>query len=74
MQAWIVVGGWLFAVLVAIVLLGFAAYELSWKFRRLQADQQRLDSVIEQLVDTAAALQTAGERAQTLSARENTVS
>jgi hypothetical protein len=49
---WIVVAAWSFAVVLAAVLLGFAAYELHWKRARLahdlsllQADGQRLDEL-----------------------------
>ena len=46
MQVWLVVGAWAFAVLFAIVLLGFAGYELAWKTRRLAADRAKLDEYL----------------------------
>jgi hypothetical protein len=64
MQGWIVTGGWLFAVLVAVVVLGFAGYELRWKIRRLQADRAELDALIAELADTAGQFLAAGNRAQ----------
>ncbi len=39
---WIAVIAWLAAVVVALVILGFCAYELVWKARRLRADLQAL--------------------------------
>ncbi|MDQ1731330.1 MAG: hypothetical protein QOK10_1489 [Pseudonocardiales bacterium] len=63
MQGWIVVGVWAFAVVLAIVLLGFGTYELSWKFRRLRTDERRLEGVIDQLRGIAADLEAAADRA-----------
>ncbi|MCU1655369.1 MAG: hypothetical protein JWO57_25 [Pseudonocardiales bacterium] len=39
---WIAVIAWSAAVVVAAVVLGFCAYELHWKARRLQSDLRRL--------------------------------
>lgn len=39
---WIAIIAWLAAVVVAVVVLGFCAYELVWKTRRLQADLGQL--------------------------------
>jgi biopolymer transport protein ExbB/TolQ len=64
MQGLIVVGAWVFAVLLAAVVLGFAVYELTWKFRRLHSDQRKLEDVISTLNDTAADLQLAADRAR----------
>ncbi|HEY2044366.1 MAG TPA: hypothetical protein VGH11_16950 [Jatrophihabitans sp.] len=64
MQGWIVAGAWLFAVLLALVVLGFAGYELRWKTRRLQTDRAELDGLVAELAATAARLQTAGNRAR----------
>jgi hypothetical protein len=68
MQAWIVGGAWLFAALLAIVVLGFAGYELRWKSRRLQSDKAQLDVVIAELSNTGAQLQAATARAQAIRA------
>jgi hypothetical protein len=62
MQAWIVVGAWAFAVVFAVVMLGFAGYEISWKTRRLAAERARLEQVTAELVRTGAQLQAAAER------------
>jgi hypothetical protein len=63
MQVWVVVGAWAFAALFAIVLLGFAGYELAWKTRRLVADRAKLDRTRVELADLAAQLQAAADRA-----------
>jgi outer membrane murein-binding lipoprotein Lpp len=39
---WIPLLVWLGAVVFALVVLGFCAYEIVWKARRLQSDVQRL--------------------------------
>jgi len=62
MQGWLVVGGWIFAVLFAAVLLGFAGYELSWKSRRLVAEQARLAGLVAELNAVGARLQDAADR------------
>jgi hypothetical protein len=46
---WIPVISWLAAVVVAAVILGFCAYEIVWKARRLQRDLQRLQGLGESL-------------------------
>ena len=43
MQGWIVVCAWAFAVVFAVVVLGFAGYEISWKARRLATERARLE-------------------------------
>jgi len=42
---WIPVAAWCAAVLIALVVLGFCAYEISWKARRLQRDLRGLQSL-----------------------------
>jgi hypothetical protein len=62
MQAWIVVGAWAFAVVFALIVLGFAAYEITWKTRRLAAERARLDRLTAELARTGAELQAAADR------------
>jgi hypothetical protein len=62
MQGWLVVGAWIFAVLFAAVLLGFAGYELTWKSRRLVAEQARLAQLAAQLTAVASQLQDGTDR------------
>jgi len=66
MQVWLVAGVWAFTVLFAIVLLGFAGYELAWKARRLNADRAKLDRTRTALAELAAQLQAAADRATAL--------
>ena len=66
MQVWLVAGVWAFAVLFAIVLLGFAGYELAWKARRLNADRAKLDRTRTALAELAAQLQAVADRATAL--------
>jgi hypothetical protein len=62
MQGWLVVGAWIFAALFAAVLLGFAGYELTWKSRRLAAEQGRLTGLVAELNAVGARLQDAADR------------
>jgi hypothetical protein len=66
MQVWVVVGAWAFAALFAIVLLGFAGYELAWKTRRLTTDRAKLDGTMAELAELAAQLQAAADLAAAL--------
>ncbi|MDQ1720815.1 MAG: hypothetical protein QOI26_549 [Pseudonocardiales bacterium] len=62
MQAWIVVGACGFAVLFAVIVLGFAGYEISWKTRRLAAERARLEQLMAELARAGAQLQAAADR------------
>ncbi|HEY0167581.1 MAG TPA: hypothetical protein VGB75_11120 [Jatrophihabitans sp.] len=62
MQGWIVAGAWGFAVLLAVVVLGFASYEISWKSRRLVAERARLEQQMAELTRLGAQLQAAADR------------
>ena len=62
MQGWLVVGSWIFAALFAAVLLGFAGYELTWKSRRLAAEQARLAQLVTELTALGTQLQHATDR------------
>lgn len=62
MQAWIVAGAWAFAVLFAVVMLGFAGYEISWKSRRLQAERARLEQLMAELARLGAELHASADR------------
>jgi hypothetical protein len=59
---WIPVAAWCLAAVVALVVLGFCAYELAWKARRLRTDLSRLAEVSEQLGDLRAQLDSARRR------------
>ncbi len=62
MQAWIVGGAWLFAVLVAVVVLGFALYELVWKTRRLTTERASLEQLAAELTAVGEQLRTSADR------------
>jgi hypothetical protein len=64
MLEWIAVGAWAFGLVFALVVLGFAGYEVRWKIRRLDADRAKLTGVIAELSATAAQLQAAADRAR----------
>ena len=62
MQGWIVVCAWAFAVVFAVVVLGFAGYEISWKARRLATERARLEQLAAELARTGADLQAAADK------------
>lgn len=66
MQVWIVVGVWVLAIVVGVVVLGFAAYEVVWKAQRLDRDRRRLAGVVTDLASVSQELQAAAVRAQQL--------
>jgi hypothetical protein len=53
---------WIGAVVVAAVVLGFCAYELIWKSRRLAADLERLAGVSARLAGLQRELAAARQR------------
>jgi len=44
--SWIPLVAWLAAVVITALVLGFCAYEISWKARRLRADVEILQRVV----------------------------
>lgn len=46
---WVAIVAWIVAVVVAILVLGFAGYEIWWRTNRLRADAGRLTALAEQL-------------------------
>ena len=48
---WWVPGAWIAAAVVAVVVLGYCAYEIMWKTKRLQADLRKLEDVNAQLTE-----------------------
>lgn len=68
-MAWIPIIAWLAALVVAAVVLGFCAYEVTWKAKRLQRDLRALQGLNEQaqvlrgqLVETQERLTASGLR------------
>ena len=60
---WVPVVAWLVAVVVAVVVLAFCAYELSWKIRRLRREAAQLSAVTERLATLQREIADARERA-----------
>jgi hypothetical protein len=59
---WIPIAAWGAAALLAVVVLGFCAYELNWKAKRLQRDLRRLQGVTDQLAALRARVAETQER------------
>jgi hypothetical protein len=53
---------WVGAVVVALVVLGFCAYEIVWKANRLRADLARLQAVQGELQQVGVELSTSAQR------------
>jgi hypothetical protein len=47
---WIPVAAWIAAVVIAVIVLGFAGYEIWWKAGRLQQDVRRLTALGAELI------------------------
>lgn len=48
---WVPIAAWAAAAVVAVVVLGFCAYEISWKAKRLQRDLRTLQAVAGQVAE-----------------------
>ena len=59
---WVPIAAWAGAVLFAVVVLGFCAYEIVWKARRLQSDLTRLHQTQTDAMSLRDALQSSVER------------
>jgi hypothetical protein len=59
---WIPIGAWLGAVVLAVLVLGFLAYEVTWKSSRLVGELNRLGEVGQQLQDVQVQVAAAQER------------
>jgi hypothetical protein len=59
---WLPLGVWIGGVLLAIVVVGFSAYELNWKARRLRTDLARLAALSERVLQLQTQLGDAAER------------
>jgi hypothetical protein len=59
---WIPIGAWLAALMTAAVVLGFCAYEIVWKAKRLRGDLQALQGMADQIADLRGQLSAAQER------------
>jgi hypothetical protein len=59
---WVVIGAWIAAAVLAVVVLGYCAYEIVWKARRLQRDVAALHGVAGQLAELRQSLADVQER------------
>jgi hypothetical protein len=59
---WIPIAAWAFAGVLALIVLGFCGYEVSWKAQRLQRDLRRLQGLTGQLTELRGQLAEAQER------------
>jgi hypothetical protein len=59
---WLVGGVWIGAVVLAAVVLGFCAYELTWKAQRVRRDLGRLTGLGEQVTAVQQELQIVERR------------
>ena len=59
---WVPIAAWAGAVLFAVVVLGFCAYEIVWKARRLQSDLTRRHQTPTDALSLRDALQSSVER------------
>jgi hypothetical protein len=59
---WVPIAAWCAAATVALVVLGFCAYEIRWKTKRLRGDLQTLQQFADQLVEVRGQLGEARER------------
>jgi hypothetical protein len=60
--SWVPIAAWCFAALVTVVVLGFCAYEILWKTKRLRGDVRQLQAVADQLLELRGDLVRAQER------------
>jgi hypothetical protein len=60
---WLVIVAWSVAGVIALLVLGFCAYEITWKANRLRRDTLRLQSAAGQLLELRDGLAAAQQRA-----------
>jgi hypothetical protein len=60
---WVPIAAWGAAVFVALVVLGFCAYEIVWKANRLRRDLGKLQGLNDQLAELRDGLAAAQDRA-----------
>jgi hypothetical protein len=58
-----VILAWVFAIVAALIILGFCAYELTWKLRRLRTDAEKLQRTVDALGVLQTQLNTLSQRA-----------
>jgi hypothetical protein len=53
---WVPIAAWGAAVLIALVVLGFCAYEIAWKANRLRRDLREMQTLADELDELRAQL------------------
>ena len=66
---WVPIAAWGAALVVAAVVLGFCAYEITWKANRLRRDVGTLRADLEALTDLQGQVAAARERASATGVR-----
>ncbi len=61
-MAWVPIAAWIAAAAIALVVLGFCAYEITWKTKRLRGDLAEAKTDVARLQQLQAGLQQAQER------------
>jgi hypothetical protein len=59
---WVPIAAWGAAAFIALAVLGFCAYEIMWKARRLERDLGRLQTMTGELADLQSRLALAQQR------------
>jgi hypothetical protein len=59
---WVPIAAWGAAVLIAVVALGFCAYEIGWKANRLRRDLRELQTLADELVELRGQLAATQQR------------
>lgn len=63
-MSWVPLAAWIAAFAVAVLVLGFCAYELRWKTQRLNADVGKLQALGAELVRLQGELAVVQQRAE----------
>ncbi len=61
-MSWVPIAAWCAAAAIALVVLGFCAYEITWKTKRLRGDVAALQALTSQLTQLRGQLAAAQER------------
>ena len=59
---WIPIAAWIAAAAIAVVVMGFCAYEIAWKSKRLRSDVGELLSLSGQLTDLQGSIAVVSQR------------
>ena len=65
---WILLGVWVAAVVIAVIVLGFCAYEIAWKSKRLRSDVGELLALSASLAELQGSVSVVAQRLAAASA------